>query len=86
MTDLREAIARALVGGEINWREHELEHRELVYQSVDEILAAIEAAGWQVVPKEPTKEMMKGVVGPAGYTSIPLADAYRAMLAATPKP
>jgi uncharacterized phage-like protein YoqJ len=43
---MREAIARALVGGEQNWQEHEIENRELVYQSVDEFLATIEAAGW----------------------------------------
>jgi hypothetical protein len=84
MSDLRAAIARALVGGEQNWQEHEIENRELVYQSVDEFLATIEAAGWQVVPKEPTVGMLGATVNDdwPGCTG----DIYRAMLAAAPKP
>jgi hypothetical protein len=39
--------------------------------------------GWKLVPVEPTPEMLSGLVGPAGYCSMPLADAYKAMLAAT---
>jgi TRAP-type C4-dicarboxylate transport system substrate-binding protein len=88
MTGLREAIARALVGGGQNWQEHEIENRELVYQSVDEILAAIEAAGWQVVPKEPTREMKEaGGRYKAEYgIRRTVGGYYRAMLAAAPKP
>ena len=40
--------------------------------------------GWKLVPVEPTPEMLSGLVGPAGYCSMPLADAYKAMLAAAP--
>jgi hypothetical protein len=75
--DLREAIARAIGYPDATNPDWDI---------ADAVLAAIEAAGWQCVPKEPTREMMKELVGPAGYTSIPLADAYRAMLAAAPKP
>jgi hypothetical protein len=44
------------------------------------VLAAIEAAGWQVVPKEPTEEMLTN--GDNGFALVIWRDA----LAAAPKP
>lgn len=41
---------------------------------------------WAVVPRVPTEEMLRGLVGPNGYTSIRLVEAFLAMLAAAPRP
>lgn len=41
---------------------------------------------WAVVPRVPTEEMLRGLVGPSGYTSIRLVEAFLAMLAASPRP
>lgn len=52
-------------------------------------LAAKRAAvpeGWQVVPVEPTQDMVAGLTGPKGYTSILLEDAYAALLKKAPTP
>jgi hypothetical protein len=47
----------------------------------DAVFAAIDAAGWQLVPKEPTKEMLRTL-----HYSDALIETYRAMLSAAPKP
>ena len=100
MTTLREAIARRIAARKTGvacrtgiglpddiWRQ--------ALPDADDALAAIEAAGWQCVPKEPTTEMI-GVAGPAVddyYDGAKDASfegsvkaAFQAMLAAAPKP
>jgi hypothetical protein len=52
------------------------------------ILAALDAAGWKLVPKNPTKEMWDAACEAIGY-SIPsdmVMDALKAALAVAPKP
>ena len=92
MTDLREAIAREY-GLKIDCRM--MPPCPSCLEATDLFLAAIEAAGWQCVPKEPTTEMI-GVAGPAVddyYDGAKDASfegsvkaAFQAMLAAAPKP
>jgi hypothetical protein len=50
-------------------------------------LAAIRAAGWAVVPVEPTDKMLESVLRAdwASHTDLHWADAYRIMLAAAPE-
>ena len=51
------------------------------------VLAAIRAAGWAVVPVEPTKEMLWAANGADWYAPperLTWADGYRLMLAAAP--
>ena len=45
---LREALSAVIGGGYLDGS-----------LTADDILRAIEAAGWQVVPKEPTEEMLR---------------------------
>jgi hypothetical protein len=49
-------------------------------------IAAIRAAGWAVVPVEPTDKMMEAVLRAdwASHTDLLWADAYRIMIAAAP--
>jgi hypothetical protein len=86
MTDLREAIARAALDAAHDGMD-----------IAEAILAAIETAGWQCVPKEHTPDQWR-----AGYAVLcdtesvvetgehwegrAATDVYRAMLAAAPKP
>jgi hypothetical protein len=85
MTDLREAIARALDPAAWAYEDqdrHDMAvRREQSLDHADAALASIEAAGWQCVPREPTKEMYE-----AGWWQAGTHDIYRAMLAAAPKP
>lgn len=53
--------------------------------------AAAVPEGWQVVPEEPTKEMIEASwdvagIGVIGNQQVHIAIAYRVMLAAAPKP
>jgi hypothetical protein len=74
---------------------HGADLREATTLINDAVFAAIEAAGWQVVPKEPTQEMID-VAGPTmddyydGTKDASFEDSvktvFRAMLAAAPKP
>ena len=100
---LREVIARAMkdafraefdrfVNDETDYAdivEAEMGAFKVAY---DAALAAIEAAGWAVVPKEPTEHMLRAGAVHAG---VPYDDEcerewmrldYKAMLAAAPKP
>lgn len=52
-------------------------------------IAAVEAEGWQLVPVEPTAEMVEAgflSLGKGEDASVLERDVYRAMLAAAPKP
>lgn len=42
--------------------------------------------GWQLVPKEPTREMMRAFWLAGPYPQEPWIEGYKAMLAAAPKP
>jgi hypothetical protein len=92
MTDLREAIARALDPAAWAYEDqdrHDMAvRREQSLDHADAALAAIEAAGWQCVPKEPTVEMCKVVDDMDWASPVDLlwSDGYKAMLAAAPKP
>jgi hypothetical protein len=51
------------------------------------LLSELNAAGWQVVPKEATREMVMAAIDrPADPDAIMYGPIYRAMLAAAPKP
>jgi hypothetical protein len=85
---VREAIARAVYTA-IHIRRWDAAYPEDIaasYDQADAALAAIEAEGAKVVFREPTEEMLRGLTGPAGYTSIPLAGAWAAMFDAAPNP
>jgi hypothetical protein len=74
-----EVIARAMVAGYTRDERREVGGRDV--EVADAILAALDAAGLAVVPKEPTRKMIDALNGYAqcvGY----IEDGYRAMLAA----
>jgi hypothetical protein len=81
VSDLREAIARAICNAGQDSDAPGYDHWECWLGEANAALAAIEAAGWQCVPKEPTKEMYE-----AGWWQVGTNDIYRAMLTAAPKP
>ena len=64
-----------------------VKHSEIQHAA---FLAHIDATGWQIVPKVPTKEMCvtgaKAIQEPHGSIALKMAvSAYRAMLAAAPR-
>lgn len=80
----RDVIARALLDSMA------LAHRttENGWGNAEVILSALSAAGYAVVPKEPTWEMLEAAESAyfSGYTGTPTAmpeDVWRAMLAAS---
>jgi hypothetical protein len=90
MVDLRELLARAIcfadhldrfdASASINYQD---KHQHCFVPHADAIIAALDAAGLVVVPREPTPRMIE--VGCEYVEFINTAsDAYRAMLAASP--
>jgi hypothetical protein len=89
MTDLVEAVAQAILSHNPTWKDATVEARAA--------LAAIEAAGWRVVPAEPTAEMWNGWISVNHEYDLVTQHAYfdgdsgnwhacwDAMLAAAPK-
>jgi hypothetical protein len=53
---------------------------------VEAVFAAIRAAGWAVVPVEPTDKMLEAILRAdwTSHTDLLWADGYRIMLAAAP--
>ena len=70
----REAIRRAL-----------FKSLTLTSTEVDTLCETLEAAGFAIVPKEPTEAMLDAAdaADAAGLSAEPYADIYRAMLAAS---
>ena len=78
---LREAVARAI--------------RDLTFSALtmdetrdvaDAALAAIEAAGWRIVPEEPNGEMVEAGARRVSYESPQMArNCYESMLSAAPR-
>ena len=103
MSDLREAVARAMCFAQAPCSTcastGDCQHTETAMwcyaDQADAALAAIEAAGWQCVPREPTVQMFgaagasSGGVTPRGgidWLGRMLPKYWQAMLAAAPKP
>lgn len=98
MTDLTELGARALYELEksgpfrsllfgdppASYEEVAEPCKEEWRKKVRAILAALDAAGYQIVPKEPTVEMQAAAIRPHGDVAF-YDEIYRAMLAAAPK-
>ena len=84
MTEIIEAMARAFYAND--------GEQSYGIDAMRAALSAAEAAGWVLVPKEPTEKMHDAAhanLESLGYRSIGLvgeAGVYRAMLAASPKP
>ena len=62
---------------------------ELMAEAADALAAALSAqvqdvAGWKLVPKEPTQEMLDAADAKRPLPEFYLVEAYRAMLAAAP--
>lgn len=74
-----------------DWESAQPSHFMSVEDRLSAALRAIDAAGWVLVPREATQEMIDAGVAPRGYTSdgYPnthhLTDKWRVMLAAAPK-
>lgn len=97
MDDLRETLARALCNALV-WNgicpclQDECEPSTDDYQNADAALAAIESAGFKIVPVEPTEEMVMAAVDALYCTSIlnseeigrQVVTLHRAMLSASP--
>lgn len=92
---LREAVARAIhndrLHGMVAWIDVSAAHKTRYRGYADAALAAIEAAGWRVVPVEATIEMLRtGASRSRDFYSetdvYPRTKAiYRAMLSAAPR-
>ena len=85
--DLVQCMAKAMhdsvYGGEFAWMDVSKTEQSYREMEADAALAAIRAAGWVVVPVEPTEEMLNGFSEPNGY--ICSLD-WEAILAASPMP
>lgn len=84
---LIEAVARSLWGAQKDCPKEHFDHLTVptyLREEAAAALAAIEAAGYAVVPKEPTREMLSALYDIGSY-DILASDAYAAMLAAAPK-
>jgi hypothetical protein len=80
----REAIARAVI---CDWQTADEEYRDYVLDRAAAILAALDAAGVAVVPKEPTQSMINAAVEYTSYAADRVypedcVNIYHAMLAA----
>lgn len=73
---LIEAVAREL--------HHAGWEKDYWTEAAKQVIAAIEASGYAVVPKEPTMEMLSALYDIGSY-DILASDAYAAMLADAPK-
>lgn len=73
---LIEAVAREL--------HHAGWEKDYWTEAAKQVIAAIEASGYAVVPKEPTTEMLSALYDIGSY-DILASDAYAAMLSARPK-
>jgi len=90
--DLVQCMAKAMhdsvYGGESAWMDVSKIEQSYREMEADAALAAIRAAGWAVVPVEPTEEMLdigtSHIFQPGATWHKCAGDAYRAMLAAAP--
>lgn len=86
---LREQIARAMRPKWFNGALSSAPYVRSALADADTALAAIEAAGFVIVPARPTEKMVDAAFAPEGETDdderAPPRCIYRAMIAARPK-
>jgi hypothetical protein len=88
--DLVECMAKAMQDsvyrGQSKWEYTSKVERYYREAEAEAALTAIRAAGWAVVPVEPTDKMLEAVLRAdwASHTDLLWADGYRIMLAAAP--
>ena len=79
MTEIIEAMARAFYAND--------GEQSYGIDAMRAALSAAEAAGWVLVPKEPTDEQVKAAYNACDeHGGVLIKTGYRAMLAASPKP